>query len=134
MEQYSIIERIKSFLLQIQPILLWFIGAYLAYRLAFNGWRKFDPDGFWTKAFIKWGYPVWFRVFIGVVEFFGGILMVFPRTRPLGALMLFLVMIGALTTRLVFGTSFDDALTITFNAVCFLFFVTYSPSGKLKSE
>lgn len=119
-------------LAKIQPILIWLIGAYLAYKLAFNGWRKFDPDGFWTKAFVKWGYPVWFRIFIGVVEFVGGLLMIVPRSRPLGALMLLVVMVGALSTRLIFGTSFSDALAIGFNGICFLYFVSYQPTNTLK--
>ena len=124
------IGHIRTRLAKIQPIILWFIGAYLAYNLMYHGWQKFDPEGFWTNAFIRWGYPAWFRVLIGVLEFGGGMLMLIPKVRHFGAFILFVVMIGALATRLTFGTSVDDALSIAFNALVFLFFFTYRTNKK----
>lgn len=114
-------QNLRILLTKAQPVLLWLIGAYLSYKLMVNGFRKFDPDGMWTKAFIKWGYPVWFRVFIGVLEVVGGLLLLIPRTRHLGGVILAMVMIGALSTRLIFGTSLNDALAIAFNAIVFLY-------------
>ncbi|MEO9966880.1 MAG: DoxX family protein [Reichenbachiella sp.] len=124
------ILNLRIFLTKTQPVLLWLLGAYLAYRLGINGIRKFDPDGMWTKAFIRWGYPVWFRIFIGVLEVGGGLLVLIPKTRPLGALILAVVMIGALSTRIIFGTSLDDAMAIAFNAIAFLFLASILPHDR----
>jgi len=33
-----------------------------------NGWMKFDPQGFWTAPFERWGYPVWLRLAVGMIE------------------------------------------------------------------
>lgn len=112
---------IRTHLTKIEHILLWLIGAYLSYKLMVTGYKKFDPDGMWTKAFLRWGYPVWFRVFIGILEVVGGLLLLVPRTRHFGALILSVVMIGALATRLVFGTDLNDALAIAFNLIIFLY-------------
>ncbi len=61
---------------------------------------KFDPEGFWTPAFERWGYPVWFRYLIGILETAGGALLLVPRTATYGAGVLLPVMVGAFITRL----------------------------------
>ena len=69
-----------------------------------NGWRKFDPEGFWSHSFLEtWGFPLWFMYFIGVVEFLSGILLLIPKFRPAASLVLAVVMIGALSTRSISG-------------------------------
>lgn len=101
--------------------ILWFLfSLYFTYMFVKNGWRKFDPEGFWGPAFSRWGYPVWFLYFIGVVEFVGGLLLVIPRYKVFGALALATVMIGALITRIINGVGFDDAFAISFYCVCML--------------
>ncbi|MCK0108565.1 DoxX family protein [Flavobacteriaceae bacterium S0825] len=120
----------RDFITKIQPILLWLISLWFAYRLGYHGLQKLDPEGFWTNAFIKWGYPDWFRTLIGVFETLGALLLIIPKTRHLGGIILFVVMVGALITRITFGTSVDDALTIAFNAIIFL----YLASSFKKSE
>ena len=120
----KIVEDLRRQLTKIQPILLWLVSAWLAYRLVLNGIRKFDPEGMWTSAFEEWGYPVWFRIFIGILETGGGLLVLIPKIRHYGGLILFAVMIGALITRIVNGTSLGDALSITYYALFFLYLVT----------
>lgn len=85
-----------------------------------NGYLKFDPEGFWGPAFERWGYPVWFLFFIGVLEFGGGLAILVPRIAPYGALVLAVVMLGALVTRLIHGVSFGDASAISFSMVSML--------------
>lgn len=128
---HSALRNFRTQLTKAKPILLWLIGAYLSYKLMINGFRKFDPDGMWTKAFIKWGYPAWFRIFIGVLEVGGGLLLLIPRTRHFGGLVLATVMIGALVTRLIFGTSLNDALAIAFNAIAFLYLASDHSNNRL---
>ena len=124
------ISRIQTQLTRIQPLLLWLVSAWFAYRLIVNGIRKFDPEGMWTEAFENWGYPVWFRIFIGVLEVAGGILILVPKTRFWGGLILFAVMLGALITRLIHGVSLDDALSISHFAIVFLYLMTDFESRK----
>ena len=119
------IHKARTFLTSIQPQLLWVLSAWFAYRLIVNGIRKFDPDGLWSPAFEEWGYPIWFRILIGILELAGGILVVIPMWRHWGSLLLFFIMIGALITRIINGTGVDDALSILSLAVAFLYFATY---------
>ena len=88
----------------------------------------------WTGAFERWGYPVWFRILIGVLETFGGILLVIPAVRHFGGLILFVIMVGALATRLIHGVSLNDALSITYFGIVFLYFATYLDPGRVQSE
>ncbi len=118
----ALIDRITSKLTTIQPILLWLMCAYFAQSFLRNGIRKFDVvDGFWVGAFERWGYPMWFMVFIGVLETLGGAAILIPKTRVYGGLVLAVVMLGALTTRLIHGVSTGDALYISFMMVSMLY-------------
>ncbi|MGI9546863.1 MAG: DoxX family protein [Flavobacteriaceae bacterium] len=122
--------RLENFRLKIKkahPVLLWLMMAWLAQSLIKNGIRKFDTDGIWTGAFEEWGFPVWFRIFIGILETAGGILLLVPRFmfRFIGGMILCLVMSGALITRTVYGVGYDDFIFILFAAISFLFFATY---------
>lgn len=125
------IKKARLVLTKAQPVLLWLITAWFAYRLMVNGIRKFDPEGFWSPAFERWGYPAWFRVFIGVLETAGAVLILIPGVRHFGGIILFLVMLGALITRIVFGTGWDDALSIAHYAVFFLYLATNLDKKKL---
>ena len=92
------------------PVLLWIIAAVIAYDFLVQGWRKFDPNGWWAPAFKKWGYPTWFMVSIGVLEVAGGLLLLIPKVRHLGAAILIVIMLGALVTRSIHGVSFEEIL------------------------
>ena len=101
-----------------KQILLYLISLNLAVLYIQHGWMKFDPEGFWSKAFIeRWGYGEFFMYFIGVLEFGGGIALLIPRAWRYGAAILAVVMLGALVTRLIFGTSVDDVVYIAGNMV-----------------
>ncbi len=67
-------------------VLAWLVGLYLAQMFVKMGWVKFDPQGFWTAAFERWGYPVSLRLVVGVIEVAGGILI--PWTASWGGLSL----------------------------------------------
>lgn len=90
-------------------VFAWLLGLYFADMYVRNGWAKFDPNGFWTPAFIRWGYPVWLRWSVGVVEVLGGALLVVPWLASYGALAVAAVMLGALVTRLHDGWMVDSA-------------------------
>ena len=65
------------------------------------GIDKFSDTSGWARAFAHWGYPVWFRVFIGVLEVAAAALLLWPRTAPFGALIVIVVMLGGMGTHIV---------------------------------
>jgi uncharacterized membrane protein YphA (DoxX/SURF4 family) len=62
------------------------------------GWDKFDDASGWARAFSVWGYPVWFRVLVGVIEIGAALLLAWPRTAAYGAALIIVVMLGGMGT------------------------------------
>lgn len=79
-------------------VLLWALSLFLIMVFARAGWDKFDNASGWARAFRVWGYPVWFRVFIGVVELAAAVLLAWPRTATYGAALIIIVMLGGMGT------------------------------------
>ncbi len=71
------------------------------------GWGKFDPAGFWTPAFERWGYPAWLRLLVGFTETAGGVMLIVPWFASYGATGLAVVMLGAWITRFNDGRMVD---------------------------
>ena len=110
-------------MLLLKRILLFLMSANYAHTFIKNGWRKFDADGFWSGAFIeRWGYGLYFMYFIGVLEFLSGIGILIPKVNKYAAFTLATVMLGALITRIVFGTSLDDAswIAVTMSTLLYI--------------
>ncbi|WP_370087104.1 DoxX family protein [Ekhidna sp.] len=106
----------------LKKVLLFLMSAYFANTYITHGWEKFDADGFWSTAFIeRWGYGLYFMYFIGVLEFLGGIGILLPKANKYAAFTLAVVMLGAMITRVVFGTSVDDVIWIAFSMVTLLY-------------
>ena len=61
----------------------------------FIGYGKFDSHGVWVTIFERIGLGQWFRIFTGVVQLSGGVLMLFRRGRTIGAALLACTMAGA---------------------------------------
>src|SRR5215212_2338267 len=61
------------------------------------GYTKFnsDPSSEWVRIFEQIGIGQWFRVFTGMMQITGGVLMMPRKTRTIGAVMLGATMIGA---------------------------------------
>jgi putative oxidoreductase len=94
---------------RVRLVVAWLLGLYFANMYVRNGWAKFDPNGFWTPAFVRWGYPVWMRVAVGAIELVGGALLLVPWVASYAALAVMAVMLGALGTRLHDGRMVDSA-------------------------
>ncbi len=90
-------------------VLSWLLAAYLAWMFIEMGWVKFDPEGFWTEAFDRWGYPGWLRVLVGVIEVGGAVMILSPWFASYGGMALSLVMAGAWITRFGDGRFVDVA-------------------------
>ena len=61
----------------------------------FIGYGKFESRGVWVTIFEQIGLGQWFRIFTGVVQVTGGVLMIPRRTRTAGAVLLGCTMVGA---------------------------------------
>ena len=83
------------------------IGKYIPALLlilifAPQGYAKFSDTSGWARAFRTWGYPVWFRITIGVIELLAVVLLLWGRTAAVGAILIISVMLGAWGTHLAF--------------------------------
>ena len=73
-----------------------------------------------VQFFTTWGIPLWMMHFIGASELAGAIGLLVPRTRPVAAFALFLLMIGGLVTHLTHGEYFFAAMPIIYGAGLYL--------------
>lgn len=71
--------------------------ALVGVLFVFIGYTKFsgDPHGAWYETFERIGIGQWFRIFTGVVQVAGGLMMCVPKTMIYGAALLTCTMIGA---------------------------------------
>jgi uncharacterized membrane protein YphA (DoxX/SURF4 family) len=54
-----------------------------------------------AHAFAPWGFPNWFRVFVGVIEVASGLLLLVPRTAVYAAIALAVIRLGAMGTHII---------------------------------
>ena len=63
-----------------------------------QGFGKFSAASGWRPAFQHWGYPLWFLFAVGGIELVAGLLLLWRRTAPVGALLIICIMAGAMWT------------------------------------
>ena len=84
-------------------ILLWVFALFLAWVFIRQGRSKFDYTSGWARAFRTWHFPVWFRIMIGILETGASVLLLTRRTAFAGAVIIIVVMIGAMGTHIYWG-------------------------------
>jgi len=84
-----------------KEIVAWLLALWLCWIFVRAGIDKFDDASGWSRAFRGWGFAVWFRVLIGVLEVLAAALVLLPRTAAYGAILIGVVMIGAAVTQLL---------------------------------
>jgi uncharacterized membrane protein YphA (DoxX/SURF4 family) len=82
---------------------LYLISAFLTLVFVKAGWAKFFDTSGWARAFAIWGFPIWFRVLVGVLEIVGGVLLLVPRTGVHAAAALAVIMLGGMGTHVANG-------------------------------
>lgn len=93
---------------------LWAITIVLAIIYVASGVPKLESLEFISARFEEvWGFPDWFRMAIGGMEFIGGILLIIPGTAFYAALMLSVIMLGATYTHLVLGNPVFTPIPVT---------------------
>ena len=84
-------------------VVLWVFALFLAWVFSRQGAAKFSDTSGWARAFRAWHFPVWFRVVIGMLETSAALLLLTRRTAFAGALIIIVVMIGAMATHVYWG-------------------------------
>jgi uncharacterized membrane protein YphA (DoxX/SURF4 family) len=85
-----------------KEIAVWALTLFLVMILFKAGTDKMSDDGGWARAFRHWGYPVWFRVAVGLVELAAAFLLLVPRTARYGCLLIMATMLGGMGTHIVY--------------------------------
>ena len=78
----------------------WTIVAILLLSFLGSGFPKIDPGSGMVRRFEAWGYGAGFATVIGIVELLGGLLILVPKARRLGAGLIVIDMVGAIYTHL----------------------------------
>lgn len=84
----------------IRDVCAWGLSVILAWAFIFTGWKTIFPSAELEVRFHKWGYNEEFAFVVGVAEVFAGVLVLIPRIASLGAIILSVIMIGAIYTHL----------------------------------
>ncbi len=84
-------------------VVLWVFALFLAWVFIRQGVAKFSDTSGWAQAFRFWQFPVWFRVLIGVAETMAALLLLWKRTALAGAIIIIVVMLGAMGTHVYWG-------------------------------
>jgi uncharacterized membrane protein YphA (DoxX/SURF4 family) len=84
-------------------VTLWLIQVLGAVSFVLAGYQKLSGSPDMVALFTAIGAGQWFRFLTGTLETLGGIALLIPRLRALGALGLVGVMIGALITNFALG-------------------------------
>lgn len=71
-------------------------AAILGVVFVLEGLLKFTPG--MAEQFAQWGYAAWFATVIGVVQIAVGVLLFVPRAVGYAALVLAVLMLGAVVT------------------------------------
>ena len=93
----------------------WILRGAIAAVFAVFGAEKFGSDPHWVRLFQEIGFGQWFRVFTGVVEVLGGVLLLIPQTTTVGLALLACTMASAaLILTFLLGRPGDSAVSGAF--------------------
>lgn len=95
-----------------QTILMWTLTILLAGLFVFAGAGKLLGVEAVVESFQRFGYPSWFRIVIGVIEVVCGVSLLFPKFAIDAASFLIVIMLGAVLTELIVGTSVIPPLVV----------------------
>src|SRR5260370_23807624 len=92
--------------------LSWFIALELFLVPPF----KFYPRGIlgypsYPEKVVHWGYPAWFSFVVGGGELLAAVMLVIPRRRFLGAVLLMFILTGAVATHIINHDSLADSVS-----------------------
>lgn len=88
----------------------WVVASLLAAQFLLAGWMKLSGAPEMVHNFAVFGYPQWFRQFIGAAEVAGALGLLVPGLRFWAAAGLTVIMGGAIDTHVTIGDSFAHTL------------------------
>jgi len=80
---------------------IWVLSILLAFVFVTAGLPKLLGQPGHVRAFVRWGYPDWFRLVVGAIEVASAILLLIPRLAFLGAAGIAVIMAGATYTHVI---------------------------------
>lgn len=95
-----------------------------------SGGAKLLSLPFEVEAFMRWGYPVGFMYFTGIIEVFGAIGLMNKRLSSLASLCLAAFMLGAIGTHIVYGEWL--MLTVASSIAIVAFYLGWSGREEVK--
>lgn len=81
----------------------WILAVLLGSSFLLAGWPKVVPNDNMVARFENWGYSVEFAMIIGVLEMLSGLLVLIPRLSVYGAILIGVLMTGAIYTHVSTG-------------------------------
>ena len=85
-----------------QDVLIsWILRLAVSVVFLSVGASKFDATGYWVKLFDQIGLGTWFRYLTGILQVAGALLVLLPRTFPIGIGLLACTMAGAVAIWIV---------------------------------
>ena len=81
----------------------WIISILGALPFIGAGLSKLSSQPMMVAEFTHWGFPLWFMTFTGITEIVGAILLIVPKSRVYGGILLFVTMFVALIVHIVNG-------------------------------
>ena len=119
----------------LKAIGVWVLTVPVALVFVMVGTAKLRGSAPWPNYFDAWGYAVWFRMLIGVLQAGCGLLLLIPPLAAYGAGILVAVMTGAVFTELTNEIGFGARTpTIYILVLLALFMIRRSRRLRLPSE
>jgi uncharacterized membrane protein YphA (DoxX/SURF4 family) len=92
------------------------LSRFIALELFLFAPFKFYPRGIlgypsYPEKFVHWGYPAWFSSVVGGGELLAAVMLVIPRRRFLGAVLLMFILTGAVATHIINHDSLADSVS-----------------------
>ena len=78
----------------------WSLQIILGLLFLAAGVGKFLAEEIWIEKFKNWGYPKQFYLLIGIIEVLAAILLLIPKASKYAAIILVVVMFGAMMTHI----------------------------------
>ena len=112
----------------VKGIGIWLVTLLLVLLFATEGLAKFSSTHRWAHDFANWGYPVWFRVVIGVLELAAASLLLIRRAAGYGAGIIVVIMLGGMLTRVTHGDPTGIVLEVVPLALALIVFFIRRPA------
>lgn len=114
---------------KVRRIVEWVTAVLVGLSFIASGIPKIVPGDSMVGRFEAWGYTAGFASAVGVAELLGGLMILLPRSRPWGALVLAVIMIGAVFTHVRTGIGSPTMAGVYLGLSLLVLWTSSRPSG-----